>query len=84
MILFGAVLIFGSLLIDLNVDCHEYIHCVVYELLNFFSTDAIFCGFSLYSQSREFSSILRWVALMSLSSLNSGMITFDTGCIMRL
>ena len=83
LILLAAALVFRALLIDLNVDCHEYIHCVLYELLNFFSTEAIFCGFSLYSHSKEFSSILRWVALMSLRSLNIGWVTFGMGCIIH-
>jgi len=48
------------------------------DLLIFFNTDAIFCGLSLYSQSSELSSMLRWVTLLSASSLHMESVTFDT------
>ena len=57
------------LLVKFDIDGHENVHCMGIDVLILRITEASLLGCSLYSQRRLFSSILKWVSLVSWRSL---------------
>lgn len=77
----GGFLDFGlcAFLEEFDVDGHPDVHCVDSCLLIFFSTAASLRGLSLYSQRREFNSMLRCVILISARTLSTMVFTSCSG-----
>jgi hypothetical protein len=76
LLVFGWIVLLGTILVERDVDGRKYIHCITDEVLNLLRALAIFAGDYLYSQRMLLSSILRWVVLMSARVLDMSRSTF--------
>lgn len=66
------MVVLRPILVERDVDGCEDVHCVTESVLNLLRAVAILAGDYLYSQRMLFSSMLRWVVLVSARLLHRG------------